>query len=79
MEAPNEVAIDTQRKPWGLYFALVVVALLIAYFWAGNKSQEPAYMDAANAPAENPGLTGVSDEERAAIETARTAPATQSQ
>jgi len=64
-----------RKTHWSFIIVLIVIILLVAVFWSGSRSTQPAYMKAANAPAENPGLTGVSDEYRAALEAARTAPA----
>ncbi|MDO8672526.1 MAG: hypothetical protein Q7O66_14010 [Dehalococcoidia bacterium] len=62
---------------WGFIIVLVTIVVLAIIFAGGGKTPESAYTKAANAPAANPGLTGVSDEDRAAFEAARTAPATQ--
>lgn len=62
------------KSHWELVVAVAIVLVAIAVIWGDKRPTQPAYMEAANAPAENPGLTGVSDEYRAGVEEARNAP-----
>jgi len=70
---------EAHKPRWAIIIVLIAIVLLVALFWSGAKTPESAYTKAANAPAENPGLTGVSDEDRAAFEAARSAPAPKAQ
>ena len=68
---------EAHKPHWPFIIVLIVILLLVVVFWGGgSKTATSEYIKATNAPAENPGLTGVSDEYRAGIEAARVAPAT---